>query len=199
MRLDPLIRDMELTNTLTGEQVVAVLAELHVEQARLTTIEGALVTRLLALQAQPPPAEDALLDMPAVARLLGVPESRARELGRRGELPTTRIGKYVRVSRVAIEAFMVGNGIDRQGSRTLPSIHDAPRRGQTPPQTARPYPVEVRRAGRGAPRDRQKVGGGAAEYAPTDRAADSTAGRPRGDRAATAAEAAGAREKALTP
>src|SRR5713226_5925853 len=147
-------------STLSAAAVAAALARLHAEQAQLAALEGALVDRLLALQAQPEPAADELLDMPTVARLLGIPESRARELGRRGELPTTRIGKYVRASRAAVETFMADKGLDRPGSRTLPSSQHASRRGQAPPQAARPYPVEVRRAGRGAPRDRQEVGGG---------------------------------------
>ena len=108
MHLDSLTGDPQLACTLTTEQAVAALAEIHVAQARLTNIEGALVTRLLALQAQPEPTEDVLLDMRAVARLLGIPESRARELGRRGQLRTVQVGKYVRVSRRALEAFLAG-------------------------------------------------------------------------------------------
>jgi hypothetical protein len=198
MDLHALTRDPQLANAFTIGQVVVALAEVHVEQGRLVVAEGALVTRLVTLHAQPPPAEDELLDMPAVARLLRVPESRARELGRRGELRTTKIGKYVRSSRVAVEAFIASKRIDRQGSRTLPSIDDAPSRGEAAPQAARPHPVEVRRTSRGAPCKRQEVGDRAAEHAPTDRAVDSAAGRPRDESAATAAEAAGAR-KALTP
>ena len=40
---------------------------------------------------------DRLLKLPEVAQLLGVPRGYAYELARRGQLPTVRFGKYVRV------------------------------------------------------------------------------------------------------
>jgi len=104
--LDALVQEPERVHALTVGQVATGLGELHVAQSRLAVVEGALVARLLALQAQPAPPEDALLDMPAVARMLCIPESKARELGRCGGLPTVQVGKYVRVSRRALEAFM---------------------------------------------------------------------------------------------
>jgi excisionase family DNA binding protein len=48
-----------------------------------------------------------LLDMPEVARRLGVPVAHARELGRRGEIPTVRIGeRYVRVRLPALRDYL---------------------------------------------------------------------------------------------
>src|SRR5260370_42025246 len=85
MHLDSLTGDPQLACTLTTEQAGAPLAEIHVAQARLTNIEGAVVPRLLALQAQPEPTEAVLLDMRAGTRLLGVPECRARGLGGRAQ------------------------------------------------------------------------------------------------------------------
>lgn len=108
LSLDELGKDPERVRTLTAQQVAAALACLHVAQARLAATEGVLVSRLLTLQAQPTPSEDALIDMATAARLLGVPESKAREMGRRGQLPTVAIGRYVRVSRRTLEAVMAG-------------------------------------------------------------------------------------------
>ena len=69
--------------------LVVALAQVAAEQSHLAARQSALLAQLLAVQTAPrPPAEDELLDMPTVATRLGVPESRARELGRRGELPT---------------------------------------------------------------------------------------------------------------
>lgn len=108
MTLDELSQDPQRAQALTAAQVTAALAQVHAAQGQLAAVEGALVDRLMALLAQPVPAEDELVDMPTAAKTLGIPESRARELGRRGQLPTIQVGKYVRVSRRALEAFMAG-------------------------------------------------------------------------------------------
>jgi excisionase family DNA binding protein len=50
--------------------------------------------------------EDHLLTLPEVAHRLGVPEEHARELGRRIELPTVRIGRYIRVRDEDLRAFI---------------------------------------------------------------------------------------------
>jgi excisionase family DNA binding protein len=44
--------------------------------------------------------------MSKVAEALGIPESQARELGRKGELPTVRIGKYVRVRKGDLDSWV---------------------------------------------------------------------------------------------
>lgn len=52
-------------------------------------------------------APDRLLTLPEVAALLGVPVEHARELGRRGAIPTVRVGeRYVRVRRSALDRFL---------------------------------------------------------------------------------------------
>jgi excisionase family DNA binding protein len=50
--------------------------------------------------------EERLLTLPEVARRLGVPEEHARELGRRNELPTVQVGRYVRVRPEDLRAFV---------------------------------------------------------------------------------------------
>jgi len=52
-------------------------------------------------------SEDRWLGMPEVAGRLGITEHQAREMGRRGELPVTRIGeRHVRVSANALADWM---------------------------------------------------------------------------------------------
>ncbi len=122
MLLDDLSQDPQRAQALTAAQVTAALAQLHVAQGRLAALEGLLLDRLLALQAQPPSVPDELLDMPMVAKLLGIPESRARELGRRGQLPVVAVGKYIRVRRSAVDAFMAnGDGSRRDTLRVGPT------------------------------------------------------------------------------
>jgi excisionase family DNA binding protein len=52
---------------------------------------------------------DRLVSLPEVAGILGVPEDRAYDLARRGELPVVRIGKYKRVRMSALTAFIGAN------------------------------------------------------------------------------------------
>ena len=48
-----------------------------------------------------------LLDIPEVAKLLNIPQSRAYELSRRQDgFPTVRIGKYIRVNRSVLEQWV---------------------------------------------------------------------------------------------
>ncbi len=48
-----------------------------------------------------------LLNIPEVAKLLNIPQSRAYELSRRQDgFPTVRIGKYIRVNQAALEQWV---------------------------------------------------------------------------------------------
>lgn len=67
-------------------------------------------------RSQQPPEEDCrLLTMPQVADMLHVPLYTARELGRRGAIPTIHIGTRVLVSLTALRQFVQakqnGNGL----------------------------------------------------------------------------------------
>jgi hypothetical protein len=165
--VNELAKDPQRAQALTAEQVAAALAQLHAEQGRLAALEGALVDRLLALQAKPSQAAPAGSELTSeqVAERLNRPVGYVRDLLRRKDLPGFRRGKYWVVPEGDLLASQAARKkLDGGGSTTLPLVDDA-RRGQTHPQAARPDTVEIRRAGRSARGDRQKVGDGKAGHA----------------------------------
>ncbi len=99
--------DKAIAGTPTGDRpglviaLAARLAQLGANLARGVTTEKSLARR---------PSEEEgerLLSLRDVAERLGVKEEHAREMGRRGLLPTVRVGKrYVRVRRSALERWM---------------------------------------------------------------------------------------------
>lgn len=58
-----------------------------------------------------PEAERATLTIPEVADRLGISRNAAYEAARRGEIPTIRLGKLLRVPRAQLERLLAG-GID---------------------------------------------------------------------------------------
>lgn len=77
------------------EALDAILA--GAEALELLAVAGELQVRAFALvmdQKTQSQDEDRLPDMSEVAKVLGVPEGQARELGRRGELPVVQVGRY---------------------------------------------------------------------------------------------------------
>jgi len=83
------------------EQIPALLVKLAAAQARLQL-------RLLMHRAQSSRNEESetLLEAKDVADWLGVKEDYVRDLGRRGEIPTVKIGKYVRFERDSIRKWI---------------------------------------------------------------------------------------------
>jgi excisionase family DNA binding protein len=87
------------------------------DEARGLLLSCAALLAALAAKASTKPAQgspvcdepQALLTMPAVARALGIPEGSARELGRRGLLPTVKIGRYVRVRKSDLEGWITSH------------------------------------------------------------------------------------------
>jgi excisionase family DNA binding protein len=84
--------------------------------------------------------EDRLLTIPEVANRLGVPEEHARELGRRVELPTVRIGRYIRVRPEDLRAFIAKRRFPLDPGRHTAHCEGRGRRGtggdQDPTQCA---------------------------------------------------------------
>lgn len=97
--LDTLLRELEdVLEHATPEDLPEVLGVL--ERARARTLE-----RLVRTPAAPP--QDPLLTMQDVASRLSIKVSQARELGRRGELPTVTVGeRFVRVRESSLEEWI---------------------------------------------------------------------------------------------
>jgi excisionase family DNA binding protein len=77
--------------------------------ARCLSVQGVLIARLLSGATGEPsssPAGEPLLTLPQVGATLAVPASYAYELARRGELPTIRFGKYVRVRAADLQTWL---------------------------------------------------------------------------------------------
>ena len=92
----------------TAEELPALLGALEaakaVAWARITAPPRA------AEPAAPAPAPDRLLTMPDVAAQLGITEHQAREMGRRGKLPTVRVGER----RVRVRASALADWVKRR-------------------------------------------------------------------------------------
>ncbi len=158
--LDELLADPAKVAGLPAEAILPLIAQ-------LAALQSTLAARLAADRASgdnqaEPQAEDRLLTMAQVATVLSVPTGYARELGWRGDLPTVRVGKYVRVRRSDLDEWVVRHrekGLDRELGVALNSPRDR-QRGPASSQAARPHPGRIRRTHRRAPRDRQPVGAG---------------------------------------
>lgn len=81
------------------------LSEIAERQVRLSQLQAVLVVRA-AGDGTREVAADRLLTMEAVAELLAVPVAHAREMGRRHEIPTVHVGRYVRVRESALQAWL---------------------------------------------------------------------------------------------
>jgi excisionase family DNA binding protein len=88
----------------------------------LAEAQAVALARLTAAGAPSTPPQDQLLTMPEVAERLAITEHRAREMGRRGELPVVTVGeRFVRVRRSALEEWVRrrenGRRMRREGDR----------------------------------------------------------------------------------
>jgi len=87
--------------------VPGLLTRLASAQLQLAGLQAVLLARLQTSATSRPDAGLGILTMEQVAERLGVPVAHARELGRRGELPTVRVGsKYVRVRESSLTAWL---------------------------------------------------------------------------------------------
>jgi excisionase family DNA binding protein len=104
--LDDIADDPDRVQELSPANVTALIGQ-------CAMVVTALLTRVASLQARPtreaPPC-DALLTVPDVATLLKLKPAYVYELVRRGSLPAIHSGKYVRVSRSALMAWLKQNG-----------------------------------------------------------------------------------------
>ena len=84
--------------------------ELPAFLAGLAALQGRAAARMAAASTMPAArtmdSAAALLTVPEVATRLRVPTQHAYELARRGELPSVRFGKYVRVRPADLETWI---------------------------------------------------------------------------------------------
>lgn len=111
---------------------------------------AARLAQLGAGLAGAPPARqvesEQLLSMDEVAQILHIPEDRARDLGREGALPTVNLGKYVRVRRATLDAWIR----EREQKVLAPRVYATyiPRHGRR----GASFPAEVARVDPKGPR-----------------------------------------------
>lgn len=110
--LDDLIVNPSRANDLKLDALARLLAEIASRGAALTTLQGTLLSLMIAKRdggrSYADHAEAGLLGAPEVAKLLGVPESWVREQARLGRLPFIRLGHYMRFRFEEVERFVTG-------------------------------------------------------------------------------------------
>jgi len=94
----------------TGLPSVDWANNLEVESIPKTLIQLAALSSVCAARLPgtgTPTTSDVLIDAPALAQLLGCPESHVRTLARSGKIPFTRVGsKYIRFDAAAVRAAL---------------------------------------------------------------------------------------------
>ncbi len=74
---------------------------------RLAGLQSLLLARaLIPITGQRDPGDDRLLTIPEVAIELQVSKAHVYELCRRGEIPSVKVGKHVRVLRLALRKWL---------------------------------------------------------------------------------------------
>jgi len=104
--IDRLMAAPEEAERIPAADVPRLLASLAALQLRAAGLGAALLARLHATSGGRAGADDRLLDMEAVAKVLDVPPAHAREMGRRHELPVTRVGRYMKVRESSLRAWL---------------------------------------------------------------------------------------------
>ena len=106
--IDELVSDPSRARGLLLESVPELLTQLASRVAALKTLEGALLSLMLSqrIAARSLSNASGLLDAPKLAKLFGVPESWVREQARLGNLPSIRLGHYVRFRIEEVESFL---------------------------------------------------------------------------------------------
>lgn len=95
------------TDEILEEIATAAPGEIPVIVGELERLKAVAYARLTAPQPvkTEAPDTDRLVDFAEAGQILGIPEDRARDLGRAGDLAVIRIGKYRRVRLSAVLAY----------------------------------------------------------------------------------------------
>lgn len=106
--VDELIADPARAKVLAFEALPQLLTEIASRTATLKTLEGLLLSLILSQRngGYGSNMPTGLLDAPELAKRLGVPESWVREQARLGNLPSFRLGHYVRFRLEEVERYL---------------------------------------------------------------------------------------------
>ena len=106
--VDELIADPARAKVLASEALPELLTEIASRTATLKTLEGALLSLILSQRngGHGSNMPTGLLDAPELAKRLGVPESWVREQARLGNLPSFKLGHYVRFKLEEVERYL---------------------------------------------------------------------------------------------
>jgi len=106
--IDELVSDPSRAKGLVLESVPELLTQLASRVAALKMLEGALLSLMLSqrIVARSLSNANGLLDARTLARLFGVPESWVREQARLGNLPSFKLGHYVRFRLEEVERYL---------------------------------------------------------------------------------------------
>jgi excisionase family DNA binding protein len=107
--IEELLADPSRTRGLILESVPELLTQIASRVASLKTLEGALLALMLSQRGTnggSKNAGSALLSAAELAKLFGVPESWVREQARLGNLPSFKLGHYVRFRLEEVERYL---------------------------------------------------------------------------------------------
>jgi len=106
--VEELLADPSRAKGLVLESVPELLTQVASRVAALKTLEGALLSLMLSqrIAARSFSNTSALLAAPELAKLFGVPESWVREQARLGNLPSLKLGHYVRFRIEEVERYL---------------------------------------------------------------------------------------------
>jgi len=106
--IEELLADPSRTRGLVLESVPELLSQVALRVAALKTLEGALLSLMLSerIATKGLSAASKLLAARELAELFGVPESWVREQARLGNLPSFKLGHYVRFRIEEVERFL---------------------------------------------------------------------------------------------
>jgi excisionase family DNA binding protein len=142
--IERLLTAPEEAERVPAGEIPALLLRLASAQLHLAGLQAALVARVQTTASTRAAADDRLLTMEDVAERLHVPPAHAREMGRRHELPTVRVGRYIRVRESSLCAWVRQR--EEVDSAPARAYHSRPKRtGHT---TARVVPLRQPEASR---------------------------------------------------
>lgn len=112
--IDELLADPSMTRRMAPEVIPELLTQLASRVAALKTLEGALFALMLSQRMANNDGQhvgSALMSAPDLAKLFRVPESWVREQARLGNLPSIKLGHYVRFRIEEVERFLTARGV----------------------------------------------------------------------------------------